>query len=103
MALAQPPELPEIPEMPDAAGALPAARASRNRGTTHMQVLGVFGSHRPPKPPIIEELAREGSTPEDGLISSRVARVLGLCHDLIKFHTARLLADPTWCRAFAAA
>ena len=104
--LTQPPTLPPLPgdeAAPQLGGALPPQRAAGNAGTALMQMVGVVGSHRPAKQPIVDELAREGSTLEEGLHPSKHPHVLDLCHKLMVFHTSRLLADATWCEAYAKA
>ena len=100
--LTDPPVLPPLPGE-ELQAHLPAQRAPGNRGTAHMQHVGVVGSHRPSKAPLCDELAHNGSTDEEGVPRSRWSSVLGMCHQLMVFHTSRLLADDTWCRAFATA
>ena len=102
-ALTQPPDLPPLPADESLDRALPQKRAAANPGTALMQVVGVVGSHRPPKTPMVDELAREGSTLEEGLHPSKHSHVLDLCHRTMVFHTSRLLADSRWCDAYARA
>ena len=50
----------------------------------------------------IENLARQGSTPEDGIQTSRrLVEATELCCRLHMIHSARMLADRRWCEAFA--
>ena len=99
--LTLPPDLPPLPADESLDRVLPQRRAAANPGTALMQAVGVVGSHRPPKTPMVDELAREGSTSEEGLHPSKHSHVLDLCHRTMVFHTSRLLADSQWGESYA--
>ena len=103
--LARPPNLPEsvLMSTPQVDMLLPASRAPSNPGTDHMQMVGIAGSSRPSKAPLLEALATNGSTLGEGVEASQMPLVFVDCHKLYVFHTSRLLADDRWCEAWAQA
>ena len=95
------PELPELPAGEDPLELIPPPRGVANAGTSHMQRLGIVGSSRPPRPPLVSDIAT-GEPLEHEVESARQARVFSGCHKLMVFHTSRLLSDARWCDAWEA-
>jgi len=104
--LIQPPVLPEPPS--PAANAtcdsekLASFQTSRDAVSVQKE-WGIQGSRAQSREALHETLTLAGSTRAEGVAPSLMPIVFGLCHKLMSDHTSRLLADPRWCDAFAAA